>query len=64
MAVEIRELVIRATVHSQPSRGSGDCQDCEGSSSSSAPDTNGDRGEIVRAAVEQVLRILKASKER
>lgn len=59
MSVEIRELVIRATVSSKQTRTSGDA---EGESSPAL--TEADRSDIVRAAVEQVLRIMKTSKER
>lgn len=57
MPVEIRELVIRATVKSP---GCQDDDDAEGTSLSKEDE----RAAIVRAAVEAVLRTLRASKER
>lgn len=59
MAVEIRELVIRATVRGN----SGETRDGEEQSEASGI-TAAERAEIVRVTVEQVLRILKTSKER
>jgi hypothetical protein len=59
MPVEIRELVIRATVNSKQSQVSDDAE------AEPIPAlTEADRSNIVRDAVEQVLRILKTSKER
>ena len=61
MAVEIRELVIRATVRGNSAEtANGE----EKSDASSSGLTTAEKSEIVRAAVEQVLRILKTSKER
>ena len=59
MPVEIRELVIRATVSNKKTREADDAD-------SDAPTalTDADRTGIVRTAVEEVLRILKTSKER
>jgi len=64
MPVEIKELVIRASVSSKEDRGccgdDGDDDDTEGHPT--APQV--DNAAIVRTTVAEVLRILKASKER
>jgi hypothetical protein len=59
MPVEIKELVIRATVTTQEARSSTDAGTNEQAALAEA-----DRSIIVRAAVEEVLRIMRASKER
>lgn len=59
MPVEIRELVIRATVRSKPAETVDDMRLHKDQGI-----TEADKSEIVRTAVEQVLRILKTSKER
>ncbi len=59
MPVEIRELVIRATVKSPGCQDQDEDVDAPGSAF-----TGNDRDAIVRAAVEAVLRTLRASKER
>lgn len=56
MAVEIKELVIRAVV----SEG----EEKEPESGEAKTSAGGDRAAIVAEAVKEVLRILKASKER
>ena len=65
MPVEIRELVIRASVSTKEARGccgddDGDDEDTEGHPT--APQV--DNAAIVRTTVAEVLRILKASKGR
>ena len=61
MSIEIKELVIRASVGAANT--SGDNSDDEESGGGRASGDT-DRAAIVRAAVAEVLRILKASKER
>jgi hypothetical protein len=65
MPVEIKELVIRASVSTKEARG------CCGDDSDGDEETEGhptapevDSAAIVRTTVAEVLRILKASKER
>lgn len=62
MPVEIKELVIRAVVHQEgaQARGHGAAADGEGEQSAEPED----REAIVAAAVREVLRILRSSKER
>jgi len=55
MPIEIKELVIRAVVDPKGERPA---------PAASAPLTGEDREAIVEAAVKEVLRILRASKER
>ena len=59
MPVEIRELIIRAKVNATEAPGSNDAPQQRESAL-----TGDERAEIVRSAVDQVLRILKTSKER
>jgi hypothetical protein len=60
MPVEIKELVIRATVTTQEDRSSS----TDANTEAEATLTEAERSIIVRAAVEEVLRIMRASKER
>jgi hypothetical protein len=64
MPVEIKELVIRAVVHQEAGQAGG-----QGAAASAASATGSgvepeEREAIVAAAVKEVLRILRASKER
>ena len=58
MSVEIRELVIRASVTERATPNAKDPCDCD------ETDAAREQSDVVRAAVQEVLRILKASKER
>lgn len=62
MPVEIKELVIRAVVHQEgaPAGGRGAAASSEGAQGAEPED----REAVVAAAVREVLRILKSSKER
>jgi hypothetical protein len=60
MSIEIKELVIRASVGAKEPRGC--CGEDESEGSSAQPEI--DRAAVVRAAVAEVLRVLRASKER
>jgi hypothetical protein len=64
MPVEIKELVIRAVVHQQGERASPAPPAAGESPIAGAAEGEEDREAIVQAAVKEVLRILKASKER
>jgi hypothetical protein len=61
MAVEIKELVIRAVVHQGGAR---PAPAAEARSAASARRADEEREAIVEEAVKAVLRILRASKER
>jgi Family of unknown function (DUF5908) len=68
MPVEIRELVIRATVHEGKSApaigggGGGGCGACGGHGAHELKPH--DRAEIVHSVIEQVVQLLKNGKER
>jgi hypothetical protein len=67
MPIEIKELVIKATVSNQAPRqnGSTGSVQANGSTGSSSPaGSNNDRDEIIEACVERVLQILKDKIER
>lgn len=58
MPIEIRELVIKATVNQDQNR------TASGAGSSAGNDENEERKSVVRDAVEEVLRIIESKKER
>lgn len=58
MPIEIRELVIKATVNQDQNK------TASGAGSSAGNDTNEERESVVREAVEEVLRIIESKKER
>lgn len=63
MPIEIKELIIRASVSTKEARGCcNDDSDEDDEGHPTAP--NVDNAAIVRTTVAEVLRILKASKER
>lgn len=63
MPIEIKELVIRAVVDPTggPAHGQGAAEPGAAPASAAAPE---DRDAIIAAAVKEVLRILRAAKER
>jgi hypothetical protein len=58
MPIEIRELVIKATVNQDQNK------TASGAGSTTGNDTNEDRESVVREAVEEMLRIIESKKER
>jgi hypothetical protein len=64
MPVEIKELVIRAVVHQDAGPASGPGAAAPGASATGDGVESEHREAIVAAAVKEVLRILRASKER
>lgn len=64
MPVEIKELVIRAVVHQEAGPAGGQGAAAPGASATGAGVEPEEREAIVAAAVKEVLRILRASKER
>ncbi len=67
MPVEIKELVIRAVVDStcdRPTTGAAGASGAAGTSSAAGAQSGGDQAALVAAAVKEVLRVLRTSKER
>jgi hypothetical protein len=64
MPVEIKELVIRAVVHQEAGQLDGHGAAMPGASAADTDAEPEEREAIVAAAVKEVLRILRASKER
>jgi len=62
MPIEIKELVIRAVVHQEAGQMSGHAPAQPGAATGASESE--ERDALVAAAVKEVLRILKASKER
>lgn len=64
MPVEIKELVIRAVVHQDARPADGHDAAVDGASAARSGIDPEERDAIVEAAVKEVLRILRASRER